>query len=70
MTLPDTRRLLQTVLTVAVAGDPVKHDLALSDWRQAQRDGTTRATRRRGPLPTENDGGPEPEGRVGRLRDP
>jgi hypothetical protein len=34
MTLPDTRRLLQTVLAVATAADPQAHAIAISDWRQ------------------------------------
>jgi hypothetical protein len=34
MTLPDTRRLLQTVLAVAVLGDPRERAIRLSDWRQ------------------------------------
>lgn len=34
MTLPDARRLLQTVLAVALVGDPRAHDIRLSDWRQ------------------------------------
>jgi hypothetical protein len=34
MTLPDVRRLLQTVLAVAVAGDPRAHAIQLSTWRQ------------------------------------
>jgi hypothetical protein len=34
MTLPDARRLLQTVLAVAVLGDPRVHALRLSNWRQ------------------------------------
>ena len=34
MTLPDTRRLLQTVLAVAAALDPEGHAIAISDWRQ------------------------------------
>ena len=34
MTLPDARRLLQTVLAVAVEGDPREHAIRLSDWRQ------------------------------------
>jgi len=34
MTLPDTRRLLQTVLAVAVLGDAQTHAIRLSDWRQ------------------------------------
>jgi hypothetical protein len=34
MTLPDARRLLQTVLAVAVLGDPRAHAIRLSDWRQ------------------------------------
>ena len=34
MTLPDVRRLLQTVLAVAVVGDPRAHAIRLSTWRQ------------------------------------
>jgi hypothetical protein len=34
MTLPDARRLLQTVLAVAVRGDPRAQAIRLSDWRQ------------------------------------
>jgi hypothetical protein len=34
--VPDTRRLLQVVLAVAVEGDPVRHALTLSAWRQAR----------------------------------
>jgi hypothetical protein len=34
MTLPDARRLLQTVLAVAVLGDPRVHAIGLSNWRQ------------------------------------
>src|SRR5919198_2560632 len=36
LTVPDTRRLLQAVLAVAVEGDPVEHAITLSDWRQAR----------------------------------
>jgi hypothetical protein len=34
MTLPDARRLLQTVLAVALEGDPRAHAIQLSNWRQ------------------------------------
>lgn len=34
MTLPETRRLLQTVLAVAVLGDAQAHAIGLSNWRQ------------------------------------
>jgi hypothetical protein len=34
MTLPDARRLLKTVLAVAVLGDPRRHAIGLSNWRQ------------------------------------
>jgi hypothetical protein len=34
MTLPDTRRLLQTVLAVAAPRNPVLHAIRISDWRQ------------------------------------
>jgi threonine dehydrogenase-like Zn-dependent dehydrogenase len=34
MTLPDTRRLLQTVLAVAAERDAQAHAIAVSDWRQ------------------------------------
>jgi hypothetical protein len=34
MTLPDVRRLVQTVLAVAVLGDPRAHAIRLSTWRQ------------------------------------
>jgi hypothetical protein len=36
MTLPDTRRLLQTVLAVAAVRDPQGHAIAVSDWRQTR----------------------------------
>jgi hypothetical protein len=53
MTLPDTRRLLQTVLAVAVLGDLRAHAIALSTWRQQRNRSArlshakTRARRRR-----------------------
>jgi hypothetical protein len=34
MTLPDVRRLLQTVLAVAVLAEPRLHAIRLSNWRQ------------------------------------
>ena len=34
MTLPDARRLLQTVLAVAVLGDAQAQAIRLSSWRQ------------------------------------
>jgi len=34
MTLPDTRRLLQTVLAVAAPRHPQAHAIKISDWRQ------------------------------------
>jgi heme exporter protein D len=34
MTLPDARRLLQTVFAVAVVGDLRAHAIRLSTWRQ------------------------------------
>ena len=34
MTLPDTRRLLQTVLAVAACRHPEAHAIRISDWRQ------------------------------------
>jgi hypothetical protein len=36
MTLPDTRRLLQTVLAVAAVRDPQRRAIAVSDWRQTR----------------------------------
>ena len=36
MTLPAARRLLQTVLAVALVGDPRAHAIRLSNWRQQQ----------------------------------
>jgi hypothetical protein len=36
MTLPDTRRLLQTVFAVAAVRDPQAHAIAISDWRQTR----------------------------------
>jgi hypothetical protein len=36
MTLPDTRRLLQVVLAVALLQDAYKHAIAISDWRQGR----------------------------------
>jgi hypothetical protein len=43
MTLPDTRRLLQVVLAVAVVGDPHRHAIKLSDWRQRRNEQARKA---------------------------
>jgi hypothetical protein len=43
MTLPDTRRLLQTVLAVAAPLDPQAQAIALSDWRQARNQAARRS---------------------------
>ena len=51
MTLPDVRRLLQTVLAVAAPRYPEAHAIRLSEWRQERnriaRESHTKTRRRR-----------------------